>query len=455
MYGRQGDEERAAEMHAAAGQPGEAAAALERLGRKEEAATLYRQAGRTRDAARVLREAGDYYAAAELLLEASAPDEAILLFQQVPSTSKQYVAALLHLGELFAGQALVGPAKEKYEQALAVRATGAQAVQANYQLGRLHEQQGELTEALKCFEKVLAEHLDYLDVQARVADLQGRQSEAAATQLVSSSPQARYRILAELGRGGMGIVYRAEDTVLQRTVAYKVLPDAIRQDAKAMEEFLQEARIAASLHHPNIVTVYDAGQTAEQAYIAMEFVEGRSLQEILDEQKMLPLAAALNVLRQACLSLIHAHDRHVVHRDVKPANMMVARSGVVKLTDFGLAAVATQAMSRITSIRGTPFYMAPEQIVGEAISAQADQYSLGCTLYHALAGQPPFVEGDVLYHHIHTAAPSPRDANPAVPVWLDAIILRTLQKTPAKRFPSVATLLKEVEHCLAPANGGR
>jgi tetratricopeptide (TPR) repeat protein len=452
MYARQGDEERAAEMHAAAGQPAEAAAALERLGRKEEAAVQYRQAGRLPDAARVLREAGDYYGAAELLLEASAPAEAILLLQQVPDSSQRHADALLRLGDLFLGQELYGPAREKYEQVLAARPTGPQAVRANYQLGLVHEGRGDLTEALECFEKVMAEQLDYQDVQSRVARLRSRQTEAA-TLVVNRPPQARYRVLAELGRGGMGIVYRAEDTLLKRTVAYKVLPDAIRRDAKAMEEFLQEARIAASLHHPNIVTVYDAGQTADQAYIAMEFVEGRSLQEILDAERALPLTRALAVLRQACLSLTHAHQRHIVHRDVKPANMMVTRAGVVKLTDFGLAAVATQAMGRMTSIRGTPFYMAPEQIMGEAVSAQADQYSLGCTLYHAVAGRPPFTEGDVLYHHIHTAPPAPRDANPKLPVWLDAIILRTLQKPPGRRFPSLAVLLAEVDHCLAAANG--
>ncbi|MFB3819375.1 MAG: protein kinase [Candidatus Methylomirabilales bacterium] len=454
MFARQGDEERAAEMHAAAGQPAEAAAALERLGRREEAAAYYRQAGALPQAARALRDAGDLYGAAELLLEAKADEEAILLLQQVPPGSPKHLEALLHLGDLFLAQGLDGPAREQYEQALRIRGSGPTAVRAAYQLGVVRERQGDLAEALRCFEKVMAAHLDYRDVQARVADLRSRQAEAA-TMVVGPRPTARYRILKELGRGGMGIVYRAEDEVLQRTVAYKVLPDTIRQDAKAMEAFLQEARIAASLHHPNIVTVYDAGQTAEQAYIAMEFVEGRSLQEILDEQQLLPLPMALHILRQACLSLIHAHERQVVHRDVKPANMMITPGGAVKLTDFGLAAVATQAMGRVTSIRGTPFYMAPEQILGEPISAQSDQYSLGCTLYHLVTGRPPFVEGDVLYHHIHTAPASPRDFVPGLPVWLDAIILRTLLKPPAKRFPSVAVLLKEVDRCLAAQDAPR
>jgi serine/threonine-protein kinase len=142
-----------------------------------------------------------------------------------------------------------------------------------------------------------------------------------------------------------------------------------------------------------------------------------------------------------------------VHRDIKPANMMITPAGLVKLMDFGLAAVLTEAMAKVTTVRGTPFYMAPEQILGEEISALSDQYSLGCTLYHMVAGQPPFVEGDILYHHIHTAPASPRERNPQIPGWLDVIILKTMMKEQTKRFPSVAVLLQELDRCLADARG--
>jgi serine/threonine-protein kinase len=260
----------------------------------------------------------------------------------------------------------------------------------------------------------------------------------------------------------MGIVYQAEDEILLRPVAYKVLPDAIQRDAKALEYFLREARIAASLQHPNIVTIYDAGQSADGVYIAMEYVEGRSLQQILDEKSTLPLPRSLGIFRQACLGLVHAHSQNVVHRDIKPANMMITSAGMVKLMDFGLAALVNEAMAHVTSVRGTPFYMAPEQILGEEISALSDQYSLGCTLYRIVTGRPPFVEGDVLYHHIHTEPASPRERNPQVPVWLDAIIQRTMMKDRTRRFPSVAALLQELDRSLAshrgtigPVAGGR
>jgi len=459
MYTRQGDEERSAEMHAAAGEPSRAAAALLRLGRPEEAAALYRQAGEFREAARALREAGDFFGAGELLREGQAPEEAILLFQQVQPDSDRYIPAQLRLGELFLARGLDGPAREKFEHVTAVQASGPQAVRASYALGGIHERQGNLAEALRLFEKVVAEQMDYRDAAERVSRLRARLTEQipageALTQILPPQTPTRYRILVELGRGGMGIVYRAEDTVLQRVVAYKVLPDAIRQDGKAMQAFLQEARIAASLHHPNIVTVYDAGQTEREAYIVMEYVEGRSLQEVLDERASLPTATALGIFRQACLSLIHAHERQVVHRDVKPANMMIAAGGVVKLTDFGLAAITTQAMGRVTSVRGTPFYMAPEQIRGEKVSGQADQYALGCTLYHMLTGRPPFVEGDVLYQHIHQEPSPPRRHQASLPPWLDAFILRMLRKVAAERFSSVRLLLQELDQQLASARSG-
>jgi len=133
---------------------------------------------------------------------------------------------------------------------------------------------------------------------------------------------------------------------------------------------------------------------------------------------------------------------------------MITPAGVVKLMDFGLAAVVSGAMAKVTSVRGTPFYMAPEQILGEDISALADQYALGCTLYHVITGRPPFVEGDILYHHLHTSPVSARERNPQVPVWLDAIILKSMMKDRTKRFPSVAVLLQELDRCLGSVRGG-
>jgi eukaryotic-like serine/threonine-protein kinase len=456
MYARHGDEERAAEMYLASGDPKQAALSLERLGKRPEAAQYYQQAGEHREAARLLHEVGDYFGAAKELLGVGAAEEAMALLQQVGPESERYLEATILLGDLFVERSLDGPAREKYERASTLRPIGPDFVYPTYQLARLHDRQGNAHEALRLYEKVVAEQFDYRDVQQRIADVWDRL--AGTTQMMpareaggagSQVAPPRYRIIREVGRGGMGIVYQAEDDILQRPVAYKVLPDAVRDDPTALEDFLREARIAASLHHPNIVTIFDAGQTADAVYITMEYVEGRSLQDILDEVGILPLPRALDVFRQACRSLAHAHRQQIVHRDVKPANIMVSSTGAVKLMDFGLAAVVSHASAKVSSVRGTPFYMAPEQITGDAISALADQYALGCTLYHMVSGRPPFVDGDVLYHHIHTEPASPRQWNRKIPVWLDAVILRTMLKVPARRFSSVDVLLHEVEQNLA------
>jgi len=460
MYTQHGDDDRAAEMHVAAEEPALAAAALQRLGKPKDAARYYQQAGALQEAAQALQAAGDYFGAGTLLIRAKALDEAVSLLQQVGPESDRYLDATVTLGDLFLQRRLYGPAREKFEKATTLRPIAPDFIHPTYQLALIHEQEGDLRKALSLYEKVMAEQLSYRDVQTRVAELRERLAQAAptptsgdATQIVASPARARYRIVKELGRGGMGIVYHAEDQVLQRPVAYKVLPSAIREDPKCLDDFLREARIAASLQHPNIVTIYDAGQSADEIYIAMEYVEGRSLQQILDETSVLPLPWGLAIFRQACLGLAHAHSHNIVHRDVKPANMMITSAGMVKLMDFGLAAVVTEAMSRATQVRGTPFYMAPEQILGEQISALSDQYSLGCTLYRMVTGRPPFVEGDVLYHHIHTAPASPQEQNPRVPAWLDAIILQTMMKDRSKRFPSVASLLQELDRCLTSARG--
>jgi len=463
MYARHGDDERSAEMYAAAGQPLLAAQAFERLGKVKEAARSYQQAGETQRAAQMLKAAGDFYGAARLLLQGQAVEEAVAVLQQIGPQSERYLEATLALGELFLQRQLHGPAKEKFERVAALRPISREFVQPTFQLAVIAEHEGDLRKALTLFEKVMAEQFAYRDVQARVAALRERLAQATQVLGPGDTPpgavgaagggRTRYQIVRELGRGGMGTVYLAEDQVLQRLVAYKVLGAEVRAESRSPDYFLREARIAAALQHPNIVTIYDAGQEGADVYIAMEYVEGASLQQRLDETPILPLPRGLGIFRQACKGLAYAHTQNVVHRDVKPANMMLTGAGVVKLTDFGLAAVVSGAKAKVSSVRGTPYYMAPEQILGEEISALADQYALGCTLYRMLTGRPPFTEGDVLYHHVHTAPAPSRSWNPQIPAWLDAIILRAMDKDRTRRFPSVGALLEELDRCLTGGRG--
>jgi serine/threonine-protein kinase len=247
----------------------------------------------------------------------------------------------------------------------------------------------------------------------------------------------------------MGIVYEAHDQTLRRPVALKVPAPAIQISAPARERFLREARIAAGLRHPNIVTVYDAGETIGGLYIAMELIEGVNLDTYLEHRGPLPPEDLLALGRQICAGLAHAHANGIVHADVKPANMIVDAGGTVHLTDFGLARAWESAKAGTAEARGTPTYIAPEQIRGESLDARTDIYGLGCTLYRMAAGAPPFTTGELLFRHLHEAPPRLQPENPAVSEALEGVILRCLAKRAEDRFSSVDQVLRALEAAVA------
>jgi serine/threonine-protein kinase len=233
--------------------------------------------------------------------------------------------------------------------------------------------------------------------------------------------------------------------VLEREVAYKVLPEGLRGNANALKNFLREAKAAAQLNHPNIVTVYDAGESEHGLYMAMELVEGTTLKEILRQRGAVSANAAVYILRQMASALQYAHGRKVVHRDIKTANTMWTTEKHVKIMDFGLAKLMEEVRNATTLISGTPFYMSPEQTLGRDVDHRTDLYSLGVTLFELTTGELPFQKGNVPYHHVHTAPPDPRSIKPEIPEGLSNIILRCLQKAPAERFQSAKELLDELD----------
>ncbi|MCI0527645.1 MAG: serine/threonine protein kinase, partial [Nitrospira sp.] len=239
---------------------------------------------------------------------------------------------------------------------------------------------------------------------------------------------------------------QAEDTVLHRIVAYKVLPPAVRESPKILENFLQEARVAASLNHSNIVTVFDTGKNDTDLYITMEYVDGMTLKEYLDQRSPIPIAELVRIARQICLGLDYAHNTNVIHRDIKPANIMLTKAQMtVKIMDFGLAKLVDDSMADKTSVKGTPMYMAPEQIVGKGVDHQSDIYSFGCTLYRMATGRAPFTEGDLYYHHLHTPPASPKKYNPQIPDVLQKIILKCIEKDKSNRYQRIRDVLKDLE----------
>ncbi len=261
----------------------------------------------------------------------------------------------------------------------------------------------------------------------------------------------RYEIIEELGRGSMGVVYKARDPLLDRTVALKTVGvELSREETEAFERrFYREAKSAGRLNHSNIVTIHDVGRSDSVAYIAMEFLQGRSLREILDSGVVLPLDRVVDIVTQVADGLAFAHESGIVHRDIKPRNIMVLDNGVVKITDFGIALLPTGSRTLAGTIFGSPKYMSPEQVVGRQVDGRADIFSLGAVLYEMLTGFGPFFGGDleaVLYQVINEMPAAPTHRNGAVPPAFDYIVARALAKHPEDRYRDARAFASDVRN---------
>jgi eukaryotic-like serine/threonine-protein kinase len=258
----------------------------------------------------------------------------------------------------------------------------------------------------------------------------------------------RYHLDEFLGRGGMARVYRGTDLVLGRTVAVKLLAEHLALDPAFVERFRREARAAARLGHPGVVAVYDSGSEGETHFIVMEHVEGRTLEEVLSAGP-LPIQRAVEIARKVAEALSAAHAQGLVHRDVKPGNVMIGRDGSVKVMDFGIArALDSQTMADTRGLMGTAAYLAPEHARGEPTDPRSDVYSLGIVLYHMLTGRPPFLADSpaaVIYQHLHDDPIPPSRLDPAVGPELEATVLRAMAKDPAARPPSAEALRAELD----------
>ncbi|HEY7537957.1 MAG TPA: protein kinase, partial [Gaiellaceae bacterium] len=248
---------------------------------------------------------------------------------------------------------------------------------------------------------------------------------------------SRYLITRKLGAGGMANVYLAEDQELGRRVALKLLNDRHASDDQFVERFRREAQNAAGLNHPNIVSIFDRGHAEDTYYIAMEFLDGRTLKELLIRNGPTPIPIAIDYARQILGGLAFAHRHGIVHRDIKPHNIVVGRDGRLKVTDFGIARSGSSQMTEVGSIVGTAQYLSPEQARGSAVDARSDLYSLGIVLYEMLTGKVPFT-GDapveIAMKHLSETPEPPSALRTAVPHDLDAIVMRALAKDPEQRY---------------------
>jgi eukaryotic-like serine/threonine-protein kinase len=270
---------------------------------------------------------------------------------------------------------------------------------------------------------------------------------AVSDTLINTLFDGRYRIIRKLGAGGMANVYLAEDQELGRRVAIKILNDRHANDDQFVERFRREAKNAAGLSHPNIVSIYDRGEAEGTYYIAMEYLDGRSLKELIVGRGPAPVHVAIDYTRKILDALRFAHRNGIVHRDIKPHNVIVDAEGRVKVTDFGIARAGTSQMTEVGSIIGTAQYLSPEQAKGAPVDQTSDLYSVGIVLYELLTGKVPFT-GDspveIAMKHISAIPEPPSSIRPDIPEDLDLVVLRALAKTPEERYPSAEEMDKDL-----------
>jgi tetratricopeptide (TPR) repeat protein len=465
LFEKAGDFSQAAEQHAAAGDPLKAARAFEAAFEYGAAIDAYRAAGDLDKALELLEKTGRFYEAGALAVEKGEEDRAIRCFQQVSVREAEYPDSCEALSRLFAERRVWELAVDKARDAIDAKGGDEAPLDALEGLAHLLERADRPADALAVWENIRKRDFQYAGASEHVEELRrsvSERSSASATvashESTASAPTStrewRYEVLGELGHGGMGVVLRARDKRLGRIVALKRLPENLRSNATAVELFLREARAAAALSHPNIVTLFDADQQPDGTYyLTMELLEGFGLDSVVKKRGRLSVRDTLRIAVQIAKGLQFAHEKGIVHRDIKTANLFFTRDRTVKIMDFGLAKMTEEVRRAATVIAGTPYYMAPEQAAGEKVDHRADLYALGVTLFELLTGTVPFAEGDVTHHHRHTPPPDPRTRVEGVPDALAELILRLLAKAPDARPATTAEVVRSLEQILAQVGG--
>ncbi|WP_409341069.1 Stk1 family PASTA domain-containing Ser/Thr kinase [Paenibacillus sp. MBLB4367] len=264
----------------------------------------------------------------------------------------------------------------------------------------------------------------------------------------------RYELLDRVGGGGMAIVYKGHDLLLNRNVAVKILRQQYVHDEEFIRRFRREAQSAASLSHPNVVSIYDVGQEEDIHYIVMEYIEGMTLNDLIKEKAPLQVEEAIHIATQISDALDHAHTNQIIHRDIKPHNILIGKNGRVKVTDFGIARAATSStITQTGSVIGSVHYFSPEHAKGIAAGAKSDLYSLGIVLYQMLTGKLPFLGESpisVALKHLQENVEEPRKVNPLIPQSVENIILKAMRKNPDERYQSAKEMMSDLETCMQP-----
>jgi len=436
----------AGDMYELAGAFHDAARCSERAGEDERALHLYNRAGDVIAAAGCMARAGDLQQALRLLCDAGKPLQAWDLLKEHPGPVPDIPGVILHMAQELDGAGRLEEAIACLQRTVVGVALTPDRITAAIELARHLVKAGDLRAAQLQVDRIL--ELDYSSTETHQLASQIRQAMERRSHLAttpapetpgpgSAKASERYEIISELGRGGMGVVFKARDRRLERVVAIKVVRTTSPDEASQLE---REAKAAATLNHPAIVTVFDFEPGLGGYLISMELVEGEALDRLLRQEPQRILANLFPILIQTADGIAYAHAHQVVHRDLKPGNILLTAANRIKIFDFGIAARLDVERESSARVCGTPYYMSPEQIRGEDPSPSSDIYSLGATFFHLAAGRPPFPRGNVIEAHLTKRPPDPAELNPGLSRELADIILRCLEKEPSRRYSSATEL---------------
>ena len=459
LYEHSGELREAAEMYCSAGCWTEAARIYTALEQWADAAQAFEQTGDTNGLVGALEAQGKLLRAAAIATEMDDRARSIRLLQQVGPNDPDHSRASELLVLAFEQEGHLDLATRQLERSLELLGENESAPQLELHLAELLEESGELQQALGVLETLRDRDPTYPGVAGRIEGIRKKlsQTQRSRRDTPFNAPsggtafidQARYEILEEIGRGGMGQVYRARDRRLGREVALKRMPENLRNHPAAIALFLREAQAAARMNHPNIVTLYDADQEQGHLFITMELMEGMPLSTLLKRHGPFGPMDTARLGFRACAGLSYAHDQGIVHRDIKTANIFITREKVLKIMDFGLAKMMEAVRDQGSSmIAGTPYYMAPEQSDGNVVDGRTDLYGLGVTLYELSTGRLPFSEGNVAEQHRSAPRPDPTVIVADYPLSLAQLIQRLMARNPEDRPASASDAARQLSDCL-------
>jgi Tfp pilus assembly protein PilF len=420
----------------------------------QDAARCYENADNLQHAAILYQRAQDLYKTGYCLFELKRYDDALRVFQRVHSEHPNYKEARKMMGFIHFFKRDFNVAQEELERLIRdfSLAMETENLLIFYRLAQSLEGQGKLKEAVKYFERIYSRQADFKSAYVRMKQLQ-KQLGIGEVDLSSSQtadPQNiqigtviadRFAVVAVIGKGGMGAIYEVKDIALDKNIALKVL----LHSAGHREELKAELITARELAHPYIIKVFDIGEWGELSYFTMELVKGDTLKNII-EQRKLSFEQKITLMRRICEGVHAAHAQHIIHRDIKPQNILVNQNIHPKILDFGIARSLTQPQTN-QGISGSPKYMAPEQILNENLDVRTDIYALGILFFYLFVGKEPFVAptaNQILSLQMSRELPHPATLNPHLPVWICDLIIKATQKNRHLRFNTIEEMLQEI-----------